>query len=278
MSERPAGIGLAASLEGSDRLPVLVLGNSLGTSREVWGPQLPALAARFRLLRYELPGHGAGPHDPPPGPYRVGDLGSAVLGLLDRHGIDQACYAGISLGGMIGMWLAARAPARIAALGLCCTSAWLPPASGWLARAARVRSAGMAAITGQALARWFTPPFLRCSPPAAALAAAMLESADPEGYAGCCEAIAAMDLRPVLGSITAPTLVIAASEDPATPPVHGALIASKVPGARLTVIRGASHLANLQAPGPVTAALLAHLGSITRERSPGLPGRRAAPG
>ena len=97
----------------------------------------------------------------------------------------------------------------------------------------------------------------------------MLESTDPEGYAGCCEAIAAMDLRPVLGSITAPTLVIAASEDPATPPAHGALIARKVAGARLAVIRGAAHLANLQAPGPVTAALLAHLEQA---------GRRAAPG
>jgi 3-oxoadipate enol-lactonase len=185
-----------------------------------------------------------------------------VLDLLDRHHVDRVCYAGISLGGMIGMWLAAHAPARIAALGLCCTSACMPPASGWLARAARVRADGMAAITEQTLGRWFTTPFLRSSPPAAALAAAMHASTDPEGYAGCCEAIAAMDLRPVLGSITAPTLVIAASEDPATPPAHGALIAGKVPGARLTVIRGTSHLANLQAPGPVTAALLAHLTAI----------------
>jgi pimeloyl-ACP methyl ester carboxylesterase len=134
----------------------------------------------------------------------------------------------------------------------------------------------MTAITGQALGRWFTPPFRRSAP--AALAAAMLEGTDPEGYAGCCEAIAAMDLRPVLGAITAPTLVVAASEDPATPPAHGALIARNVTGARLTVIRGAAHLANLQAPGPVTAALLGHLRSITREGRPGPPGRRAAPG
>jgi pimeloyl-ACP methyl ester carboxylesterase len=106
----------------------------------------------------------------------------------------------------------------------------------------------------------------------------MLEGTDPEGYAGCCEAIAAMDLRPVLGSITAPTLVIAASEDPATPPAHGALIARRLPGARLTVVRGAAHLANLQSPGPVTAALLGHFGSVTRGRSPGPHGCRAAPG
>ncbi len=238
---------------------MLVLGNSLGTSRDVWAPQIPALAARFRLLRFELPGHGRGPHDAPPGPYTVAGLGAAVLALLDEHGVGRAHYCGISLGGMIGMWLAAHAPDRIAALGLCCTSAWLPPASGWAARAAQVRAAGMASLTGQALGRWFTPPFLRSSPPATALAARMLEATDPEGYAGCCEAIAAMDLRPALAAVTAPTLVIAASGDPATPPSHGALIARQVSGARLTVVRGAAHLANLQAPGPVTAALLGHL-------------------
>ena len=202
--------------------------------------------------------HRVAPGSPaPPGPYALADLAADVLQLLDDFGIAAASYCGISLGGMIGMWLAVHAPEQIDALGLCCTSAWLPPASGWLARAELVRTSGMAPVTGQALARWFTPPFRRSAP--AALAAAMLAGTDPEGYAGCCEAIAAMDLRPVLGSITAPTLVIAASEDPATPPAHGALIARRVPGARLTVIRGAAHLASLQAPGPVTAALLGHL-------------------
>jgi 3-oxoadipate enol-lactonase len=272
MSERPPGrpLRLAASLEGSDRDPVLVLGNSLGTTRGLWDPQLPALAARFRLLRYELPGHGrpgtgAGAQPPPPpGPYSIADLGRAVLALLDERGIGRASYCGISLGGMIGMWLAAHAPDRIATLGLCCTSAHMPPASGWLDRAALVRTAGMAAVTGLALDRWFTPVFARSSPAVIAAIADMLDGTDPEGYAGCCEALATMDLRPSLGSVTAPTLVIAASEDPSTPPAHGALIARAIPGARLTVIRGAAHLANVQTPGPVTAALLEHL--LVRDR------------
>lgn len=250
-------IRLTASIEGAPGQPVLVLGNSLGTSREVWAPQLPALARRFRLLRYELPGHGADQHQPPPGPYRLDDLGTAVLSLLDEHGIGRACYCGISLGGMIGMWLAAQAPGRIASLCLCCTSAYMPPAEGWLERAARVRSAGMASITELALARWFTPEFT--GSPQARLAAAMLEATDPEAYAGCCEAIAAMDLRHEITSITAPTLIIAGDQDPAAPPPHAALIARRIPASRLVVIRGASHLANLQAPGPVGAALLSHL-------------------
>src|SRR5579875_3252603 len=239
MSE-PAGreLPLAASLDGPAGKPVLVLGNSLGTSRQVWEPQLPALAPRFRLLRFDLPGHGvpagpgaAGGPAVSPGPYRLADLGSGVLALLDRFGLDQVHYAGISIGGMIGMWLAAHAPGRIASLGLCCTSAYLPPASGWLDRADQVRSAGMASITTPSLGRWFTGPFRRACPATVAAHAATLEAVDPEGYAGCCAAIAAMDLRPRLGSIAAPTLVIAGSEDPATPPAHGALIASRIPGA-----------------------------------------------
>ena len=262
MSDPPPA--LAASLDGPDGKPVLVLGNSLGTDRAVWAPQVPALAERFRLLRYELPGHGRGPDGPatPPGPYSVAGLGASVLALLDAYGLDRVHYAGISIGGMIGMWLAAHAPERIAALGLCCTSAHLPPASGWLARAEQVRAAGMASITGPSLGRWFTGPYVRACPATVAACAATLEAVDADGYAGCCAAIAAMDLRPVLGSITAPTLVIAGSEDPATPPAHGALIARWIPGARLTVVRGAAHLASIQAAGPVTAALLSHLVSV----------------
>jgi 3-oxoadipate enol-lactonase len=252
---------LAASLDGPAGRPVLVLGNSLGTSRAVWDRQVPALAGRFRLLRYELPGHGCLPGGPaaPPSPYSIADLGLSVLALLDRYGLRRVHYAGISIGGMIGMWLAAHAPERIAALGLCCTSPHLPPVSGWLARAEQVRTAGMASVTAQSLGRWFTGPYAAACPATVAACAATLEAVDPEGYAGCCAAIAAMDLCPVLGSIRAPTLVIAGSDDPATPPAHGALIASHIHGARLVVVRGAAHLANVQAAGPVTAALLGHL-------------------
>ena len=266
MSEPPAGrvLPLTASVDGPAGAPVLVLGNSLGTSRQVWAPQLPALAGRFRLLRWELPGHGRPEGQPggpaaPPGPYRIEDLGAAVLALLDRYGIERAHYAGISLGGMIGMWLAANAPGRIGALGLCCTSAHMPPASAWRERADLVRTAGLAPITGSSLGRWFTAAFRRAAPATVAAYAATLEAVDPDGYAGCCAAIAAMDLRPALGRIAAPTLVIAATEDPAAPPSHAALLASRIPAARLTVIRGAAHLANVQTSGPITAALLAHL-------------------
>ncbi len=255
MSEAPA---LAGWLDGPAGAPVVVLGNSLGTSRAVWDRQVPALAAHFRLLTYELPGHGGSPAAP--GPYTIAELGAGVRALLDAHGIDRAAYCGISLGGMAGMWLAATSPERISALGLICTSAYLPPASGWMARAEAVRAAGMASISAASIGRWFTPSFVRREPDVTARFAADLERTDVTGYAGCCAAIAEMDLRPQLASITAPALVIAGTEDAATPPAHGALIATHAGGgARLRVIRGASHLANVAAPGETTALLLGHL-------------------
>lgn len=266
-------VRLAASLDGLPGAPVLVLGNSLGTTRAVWDRQVPALREHFRLLTYEHRGHGGYPgrSPAPAGPYTVGQLAGDVLALLDAYGIDRALYCGISLGGMVGMWLAAHAPDRITGLGLCCTSAFLPPASFWASRAAQVRAAGLAPIAGQVAGRWFTPAFRAHDPATVRALTIGLENTGQEGYAGCCEAIGAMDLRPALSSITAPTLVIAGAEDPAAPPSHGAVIASGIAGARLQVIRGAAHLANVSAPGEVTAAMLGHLRAASMPRNPPAP-------
>jgi len=253
----PGPVPLVSSLEGPPGAPVVVLGNSLGTTRAVWEPQQALLRRHFRLLRYEHRGHDGSPA--PAGPYTIGQLGADVLALLDGYGIERAAYCGISLGGMIGLWLAANAPGRIAALGLCCTSAYLPTPL-WAERARQVRSAGMGAIAQQVvIGRWFTPLFGATQPSVPASFVAQVQATDPEGYAGCCEAIAAMDLRPSLTSIMAPTLVIAGAEDPATPPWHGAVIASGIAGARLHVVRGAAHLANVSHSGEVSSALLGFL-------------------
>jgi 3-oxoadipate enol-lactonase len=248
---------LAAELDPAADAPVLVLGNSMGTTAAVWEPQLAQFRRHFRLLRYEYPGHGGSAA--PPGPYTVGELGAAVLGLLDEHGIGRARYCGISLGGMVGMWLAANAPDRIDALAVCCTSAYLPPAPFWAGRAQQARAEGTGRIAEQVVSRWFTPEFAAREPDVPASFVAGLAQVAAEGYAGCCEAIGAMDLRPLLPAITAPTLVIAGAEDPATPPWHGAVIASAIPGARLAVVRGAAHLASVSAPGQVACGVLGFL-------------------
>jgi 3-oxoadipate enol-lactonase len=231
----------------------------------VWDRQVPALTERFRLVRFEFPGHGRpvgavrSGAAVPSGPYTIAELGTGVLELLDALGAERVGYCGISLGGMIGIWLAANAPGRIATLGLVCTAAHLPPAAAWLERAARVRADGMASISAAVVSRWFTPAYATAAPDVVAGFRAGLERTDPDGYAGCCEAIAAMDLRGDLAAITAPALVLAGADDPATPPDLGAAIASGITGARFDVIPAAAHLAAVSAPERVTAALLEHL-------------------
>jgi 3-oxoadipate enol-lactonase len=259
MSER-----LAATLTGPAGAPVVALGTSIGTHQALFDPQAAVLGRRFRLLRFEFRGHGpAGAQSPaPPGPYTIAELGADVLGLLDRYDLEQVAYCGVSLGGMVGMWLAAHAPERVSRLGLCCTAAYMPPASMWEERAATARSQGLSPLAGPVVGRWFTPGFVQRDPEAVAAVTAMFNGTDPEGYAGCAEAIAAMDQRQSITTITAPTLVIAGAEDPSTPPWQGALLARAIPGATLTVVRGAAHLASYQTPGPVTAALAAHLAPL----------------
>ncbi len=243
--------------EGPRDAPAVVLAPSLGTTLGMWDAQVPALAERFRVVRYNHRGHAGSAV--PPGPYSVADLGHDVLALLDELRLDRVLFGGVSLGGMVGMWLAAHAPQRIERLALCCTSAHMPPAQGWAERAESVRRRGTAAaVAGDSAARWFTPGFRGREPAAVERAVTMLRETPDEGYAGCCEAIGGMDLRGDLAAIRAPTLVIAGADDPATPPEHARTIAADVTGARVEVLDGASHLAAMERPEAVTGLVLDH--------------------
>jgi 3-oxoadipate enol-lactonase len=256
-----AAVTLVSSADGPDDAPALVLGNPVGTNRDVWSHQLPVLSRYFRVLRFEHRGHGApGAQSPaPPGPYTIDDLGHDVLALADARGIERFAYAGVSLGGMVGLWLAASAPERITSLAVCCAALTpLPSPQAWHDRAALVRDRGMAPLAEMVVPRWFTPAFMAREPAAVQTVVDMLTATSPEGYAGCAEAIAALDLRPLLGSVRAPTLVLSGAEDIAAPPSVGAYTARNIPGARLTVIQAASHFAHYERPGPVTNALLSH--------------------
>jgi len=259
-----AAVQLVSWFDGPPDAPVLILGNPIGTNRDVWAHQLPVLSRYFRVLRYEARGHGKpGAQSPaPPGPYTIADLGGDVLALADAHGIEQFAYAGVSLGGMTGIWLAATAPERVTSLAVCCAALTaLPSPQAWHDRAALVRAEGMAPLADLVVPRWFTPAFMAGEPAAVQTVTDMLTATKPEGYAGCGEAIAALDLRPLLPSVQAPTLVLSGAEDVAAPPSVGAATARAIPGARLTVISDAAHFAHYERPGPVTDALLAHFTS-----------------
>ena len=244
-------------LEGPEDAPVVVMANSLGTTLRMWDEQASALNYRFRLLRYDHRGHGGSPV--PPGPYTIEDLGRDVLALLEELGIQRVSFCGLSLGGMVGMWLASEAPARIERLALCCTAARFAP-DVYDSRARTVREHGVAEIADDVLERWFTPAF-RASrhDDVVEWARRMLLDTPAEGYAACCEAVRDADLSGRLGDIRAPTLVIAGADDPAAPPEQAGLICDSIPHARLVVVEQAAHLANVEQPRAITSALLDHL-------------------
>jgi 3-oxoadipate enol-lactonase len=250
-------VDVAYTIDGPEDAPTVVLSNSLGSTPAMWDPQFPALAERFRVVRYDHRGHGRSPV--PPAPYELADLGADVIALLNRLGLEQVRWCGLSLGGMVGMWMAINAPARIDRLVLCCTSARLGPPEMWADRAATVRAQGVDAIADAGIERWLSPGFIEREPEMAAEIRAMLVATPAEGYAACCGVIERMDQVPELGEIRAATLVIAAEDDPATPPEHGALIASTVPGAQLAVVKDARHLATIEQPAAMTELILGHL-------------------
>lgn len=254
--------GLAHDVHGPDDAPVLVLGSSLGTDRRMWDPQLPVLAQRFRVVRYDHRGHGGS--EVPAGPYGLADLAQDVVSLLDGLGVERFTPVGLSLGGMVSMWLAAHLPERVDRLALFCTSAHMPPPEGWLDRAATVRADGTAAVADAVVARWFTPDFAGRHPNVVAAHREMVVGTPAEGYAGCCEAIAAMDLRPALTKVCVPTLVVAGADDPATPEPHARAVeeAVRAGGAdvRVEVVAGA-HLATVENAEVCTDLLTGFLSS-----------------
>jgi 3-oxoadipate enol-lactonase len=243
-------------VDGAEDAPPLVLSNSLGSTSEMWDPQVPALSERFRLIRYEHRGHGDAPV--PPEPYDLDDLGGDVVALLDRLGIERTDFCGLSLGGMVGMWLGINAPERIRRLVLLCTSPMLSREHDWALRGRTVREQGTGAVAEAVVERWFTPRYAEEHPDTVARMRAMVTETPATGYAGCCGAIERMDLVPELGSIRAPTLVVAGTEDPATPPPHAEVIAEHIPDCRMELVP-AAHLASWERPDEVTRLILSHL-------------------
>ncbi|MEU5403563.1 alpha/beta fold hydrolase [Streptomyces sp. NPDC005963] len=257
----PHPLPLHHSLSGPTDAPLLVLGPSLGTTTRVWSAQVPALGRTFRVVAFDLPGHGGSGTQglPPAGATTVGDLAGRVLELVDGLRYERFHYAGISLGGAIGARLAADVPGRVTSLALVCSSARFGPPEPWRERAALVRSRGMAPLTATAPGRWFAGPGTAGTPLGRALLRD-LAAIEPAGYAACCDALATYDLRPALGRITAPTLVVGGALDTATPLPHARELGAGIPRATVESI-GTGHLA-LEEPRAVMELLLAHLGRI----------------
>ena len=242
---------------GDPDAPALVFGPSLGTDLRLFDQQVVAFAADFRVVRFDLPGHGGS--EAPAGPYTVQDLAEGVLGLLDELSIAEFDYVGISIGGAIGQWLGLTCPDRVRRLVVCATAARFADPESWSLRAHQVRSEGTAFLEPSRYGTWFTTAFPDRDPEAVSMLLGMLRNTAPEGYAGCCEAIGAWDLLDRLADITVPTLVVAGEADPATTVAMCRVIAEGIPGARLEVLPDSAHLPNIEQPEAFNRAVGRHL-------------------
>lgn len=237
--------------------PVLVLSNSLGTDHAMWDAQIAGLVPHVRVLRYDQRGHGAS--DAPVGAYSMDRLGRDAVELLDALGLARVHFCGLSLGGMVGQWLACHAPERIEKLILANTSAYMGPPAGWQARIENVAAHGMGPLAQGSIGRWFTPEFPDAAPDVVERIRMMLLANNPAGYAGCCAAIRDMDQRPLARLNHVPTLVIAGQDDLATPVADGRFLADMAANARLRVLAPAAHLSNVEQPEAFLAAMLGFL-------------------
>ena len=258
-----AEIELHHRVDGPDGAPVLVLGPSLGTDLHLFDDQVAALAADYRIVRYDLPGHGSSPT--PNGPYTMAGLAGAVIALLDRLGINRAHHGGVSIGGAIAAQLTLDHPDRVDSLTVIASAARFAEPESWPQRAATVREHGTEAMVASRPGTWFVPGFAATAPAKRLLM--MLRTTTREGYAGCCEAIATFDVRDQLHAVAVPVLAIAGAQDPATPPEMVRLIAEGVPHGRFEVVPDSAHLLNAEKPLQVTGLLAEHLASAAAARS-----------
>lgn len=247
------GAAFTIQRDGAPGAPALLVSNSLSSDLSMWDDQIPAWAERFHIIRYDGRGHGRSAVTPPP--YTMDRLGRDAVAVLDALGIARAHFCGLSMGGMVGMWLLTHAPDRVDRAVLANTAAYMGPASLWDGRIALAQAGGMAATVEPTVQRWFPASFHHAAPGAIERMRTMIRRVPLDGYIGCCAAIRDMDQRESIRAISAPVLVVVGAKDPATTPADGALIHAAIAGSALTTL-DAGHLSNIEQPGAFTRAVL----------------------
>jgi 3-oxoadipate enol-lactonase len=256
------GISTNYTLDGPAGAPVVTMSHSLATDLSMWDPTVPALTSRFRVLRYETRGHGQ--TEAPKGPYTLEQLADDALALLRALGIQKTHWVGLSMGGMIGQTLALKAPEVLLSLSLCDTSSRIPAEAKplWEERVTTAESKGMEPLVEGTLSRWFTAPFREKRKDVVDKVATMIRTTPPAGYAGCCQAIAQLNLTDRISAIKVPTVVIVGEDDPGTPVAASKVIAENIKGAQLEIIPAAAHLSNMEQPEAFNRALSGFLAKV----------------
>jgi len=250
------GARISYSIDGPSDAPALVLSNSIGTTRDLWARQAPALTCVFRVIRYDTRGHGDS--GVPAGDYTLDQLGRDVIAILDQEGIATAHVCGLSLGGLTAMWLGVHEPERVSSLVLANTGARLRDMEFWNERIALVQSKGMGALAERAVTAWFSDVFRERDPDTVHAFKAMLQDCDPQGYIGCCAALRDADMRTAIAAIRCPTLVIGGTADTATPLALAEFMRDRIPGAQLVTL-DAAHLSNVEQADAFTDAMMEFL-------------------
>lgn len=250
---RVNGDDFFVQLDGPAKAPVLLLSNSLSSDLSMWDDQVPVWAQRFRVVRYDSRGHGDSVVSEQP--YSIDQLGRDVIGIMDALGIETAHWCGLSLGGMVGMWMLTHAPERIDKAVLANTAAYMGPAELWNGRIETARRGGMEALVEPTIERWFPEHFRKAAPATINRMRAMILRTPVEGYQGCCAAIRDMDQRESIRNITNPVLVIIGSRDPATTSADGELIAASIRYAK-TVVLDSAHISNIEQPAAFASTVL----------------------
>lgn len=252
------GARLHYRIDGSQDVPPLVFLNALGTDLQMWEPQLPPVTDRFRVVRYDSRGHGRS--DALTGPYTLDLLGRDLLALLDAHGIERAHLCGLSLGGMVAQWVAIYHPERVQRIVLANTAARIGGEASWTERIQAVSAGGMGAVSDVVVDRFLSASFRDSHPEVTRWIVSMVEATPAQGYVAACAALRDADLRPLVGQIRAPTLIISGALDQSTPPEQSRELQAALIDSRLLILDQAAHLSNLERAEAFNAALVAFLG------------------
>jgi len=254
-----SGCRLRYEIGGRSDGPTLLFSNSLGTTHELWRLQADALSSLFRIIRYDTRGHGES--DAPSGPYTIEMLGLDAVAILDAVRVDRAHVCGLSLGGLTAMWLGVNQPQRVRSVVLASTAARIGNAMMWEERIVQVRGAGVGSIADAAMGRWFSSPYRSAHPEVVAVYHRMLSDTPADGYAACCEAIRDADLRPDIGRIEVPALIIAGHHDPVTPPADAEDMHARIPNSRVSLL-DAAHIANVEQAGAFNDLVIGFISPI----------------
>jgi len=253
------GISVNYTLDGPATAPVVTLSHSLAADLAMWDPQMKALTAKYRVLRYDTRGHGA--TDAPAGAYTLDQLAADAKALLQALGIAKTHWIGLSMGGMIGQTLALGSPGLLLSLALCDTSSRVPAEARpvWQERIKTAQTQGMGPIVEPTIGRWFTAPFIPAHKEVVDPVRTRIRTTSPEGYAGCCAAISQLDLTDKISAIKLPTVIIVGEEDQGTPVAASRAIQAQIAGSQLEIIKSAAHLSNLEQPDEFTRIITSFL-------------------